>query len=45
MDLGSVFVPLGSTNGTTNAVMFGVVLMAFRDADLNVPRATARSPR
>src|SRR5438093_549739 len=27
MDLGSVFVPLGSTNGTTNAVMFGVVLM------------------
>jgi len=34
MDLGSVFVPLGSTNGTTNAVMFGVVLMAFRDANL-----------
>ena len=36
MDLGSAFVPLGSTNGTTNAVMFGVVLMAFRDPDLNV---------
>jgi mono/diheme cytochrome c family protein len=36
MDLGSVFVPLGSTNGTTNAVMFGVVLMAYRDADLVV---------
>ena len=36
MDIGSAFVPLGSTNGTTNAVMFGVVLMAFRDADLNV---------
>jgi mono/diheme cytochrome c family protein len=36
MDLGSVFVPLGATNGTTNAVMFGVVLMAYRDADLNV---------
>jgi mono/diheme cytochrome c family protein len=36
MDLGSAFVPLGSTNGTTNAVMFGVVLMAFRDANLNV---------
>jgi mono/diheme cytochrome c family protein len=35
MDLGSVFVPLGATNGTTNAVMFGVVLMGFRDADLN----------
>lgn len=36
MDIGSVFVPLGSSNGTTNAVNFGVVLMAFRDADLNV---------
>jgi mono/diheme cytochrome c family protein len=36
MDLGSVFVPLGSTNGTTNAVMFGVVLMAYRDPDLTV---------
>jgi mono/diheme cytochrome c family protein len=35
MDLGSVFVPLGATNGTTNAVMFGVVLMGFRDAELN----------
>jgi mono/diheme cytochrome c family protein len=35
MDLGSAFVPLGATNGTTNAVMFGVVLMGFRDADLN----------
>ncbi|ADB16059.1 conserved hypothetical protein [Pirellula staleyi DSM 6068] len=36
MDLGSVFVPLGATNGSTNAVMFGVVLMHFRDADLNI---------
>ena len=36
MDVGSVVVPLGTSNGTTNAVMFGVVLMAFRDADLNV---------
>jgi mono/diheme cytochrome c family protein len=35
MDFGSVFVPLGSTNGTTNAVNFGVALMGFRDADLN----------
>jgi len=34
MDVGGVFVPLGSTNGTTNAVMFGVVLMGFRDANL-----------
>ena len=36
MDLGSMFIPLGSTAGTTNAVMFGVGLMHFRDADLNV---------
>jgi mono/diheme cytochrome c family protein len=35
MDFGSVFVPLGATNGTTNAVNFGVALMGFRDADLN----------
>ena len=34
MDLGSTIVPLGSTNGSTNAVMFGVVLMHFRDAEL-----------
>src|SRR5262245_28809818 len=38
MDLGSVVVPLGTTNGTTNAVMFGVLLMAYRDADLRVHR-------
>ncbi len=36
MDVGSIFVPLGGSNGTTNAVMFGVVLMAKRDAELNV---------
>ena len=36
MDVGSVLVPLGSTNGTTNAVMFGVALMAQRDEDLNL---------
>lgn len=36
MDVGSLIVPLGTTNGTTNAVMFGVALMNFRDADLNV---------
>ena len=28
--------PLGTTRGTSNAVMFGVALMARRDADLNV---------
>ncbi|HEY6563547.1 MAG TPA: cytochrome c, partial [Pirellulaceae bacterium] len=36
MDVGALVMPLGTTRGTTNAVMFGVSLMAFRDADLNV---------
>ena len=36
MDLGAVVIPLGGTNGTTNAVIFGVGLMARRDTDLNV---------
>lgn len=36
MDLGSLFLPLGTTNGTTNAVMFGVALMRHRDADLEI---------
>lgn len=35
-DVGSVIVPLGSSRGTTNAVMFGVALMHFRDPDLYV---------
>lgn len=35
-DLGSVIVPLGSSRGVTNAVIFGVALMHFRDPDLNV---------
>ena len=36
MDIGSLVMPLGRTNGTTNAVMFGVALMAYRDAELNI---------
>lgn len=36
MDAGSLFVPLGGSNGTTNAVIFGVMLLAKRDVDLNV---------
>ncbi len=36
MDVGSLFMPLGGNVGTTNAVMFGVVLLDRRDADLNV---------
>ncbi|MFM8493999.1 MAG: cytochrome c [Planctomycetia bacterium] len=36
MDMGSLLLPLGTTNGTTNAVIFGVALMRHRDADLNI---------
>ncbi|MEX0675879.1 MAG: cytochrome c [Pirellulales bacterium] len=36
MDIASAIFPLGTTNGTTNAVMFGMALMANRDAELNV---------
>ncbi|MEM9646808.1 MAG: hypothetical protein AAF989_17590, partial [Planctomycetota bacterium] len=36
MDLGSMLVPLGTTNGTTNAVVFGMGLMHYRDGQLNV---------
>ena len=35
MDVGSIMVPLGTTRGTTNAVIFGVALATFRDSDLN----------
>jgi mono/diheme cytochrome c family protein len=35
MDVGGAVIPLGATNGTTNAVIFGVVLMGMRDPDLN----------
>jgi mono/diheme cytochrome c family protein len=39
MDFGSLLLPLGTTVGTTNAVIFGVALMRHRDAELNiVPR-------
>lgn len=36
MDLGSLAMPLGTTRGTTNAVVFGVALGALRDRDMNV---------
>ncbi|MCC6507876.1 MAG: c-type cytochrome [Pirellulaceae bacterium] len=44
MDIGSAFMPLGTTVGTTNAVMFGVALMNYRDAELNVQTLRA-APR
>jgi mono/diheme cytochrome c family protein len=36
MDFGSLVIPLGTTHGTTNAVVFGMGLMHYRDKDLNV---------
>jgi mono/diheme cytochrome c family protein len=36
MDIGSIAMPLGTTIGTSNAVMFGVALMNYRDRDLNI---------
>ena len=36
MELGSLVIPLGTTNGTTNAVVFGMGLMQYRDSQLNV---------
>jgi len=35
-EIASVFFPLGGTIGTTNAVIFGVALGTFRDAEMNV---------
>ena len=42
MDVGSLLLPLGTTNGTTNAVIFGVALMQHRDPDLSIVQ---RPPR
>lgn len=36
LELGSLQMPLGTTNGTTNAVIFGVVLGAYRNPDMSV---------
>jgi hypothetical protein len=41
MDKGSLTMPLGTTRGTTNSVIFGVALGALRDKDLNVRRDIA----
>jgi hypothetical protein len=40
LDLAALAMPLGTTVGTTNAVVFGVAVMNLRDADMNLrPRA------
>lgn len=36
LDLASLRVPLGTTHGTTNSVMFGVILGALREPDMSV---------
>jgi RoxA-like, cytochrome c-like len=36
MDLGSLRIPLNTTAGTTNSVVFGIVLGELRDKDMNV---------
>ncbi len=36
MDVGSLAVPMGTTVGTSNAVVFGIALMSYRDRDLNL---------
>ena len=43
MDVGGLAVPLGTNRGLTNAIMFGVGLMAYRDKDLNL--VTSRHPQ
>ena len=42
MDVGSMLMPLGTTHATTNAVMFGVALMAYRNPELT--RSDRRLP-
>ncbi len=39
MDVGSALLPLSTSRGTTNAVMFGVVLLNFRKPDLSLDKA------
>ena len=39
LDLASLKLPLGTTHGTTNSVVFGVVLGNLRDIDMNVDRS------
>lgn len=43
MDVGAFVVPLGTTNGTTNAVVFGQGLMSHRDEQLNLVNSPTES--
>jgi len=44
LDLGSLKLPLNSTNGTTNAVVFGIVLGTYRNPDMSVDLNRALPP-
>ena len=44
LDLATLKLPLGTTHGTTNSVIFGVVLGALRDRDMNVDRSRPVPP-
>lgn len=44
LDLAAVGIPLGTTHGTTNAVIFGVVLDSLRDPDMNFDRSRPVPP-
>lgn len=39
LDLGTLSFPLGTTNGTTNSVIFGILLGNLRDKDMKVIRS------
>jgi mono/diheme cytochrome c family protein len=43
MDIGSLVIPLGTTHGTTNAVVFGIGLMSHRDEQLNLINSPPQS--
>ena len=45
-DLAAAMIPFGETHGVTNAVVFSIVLLQFRDKDLNVvpPKGRLRFP-
>ncbi|MEM8883248.1 MAG: hypothetical protein AAGD14_04195 [Planctomycetota bacterium] len=42
IDVGQLFIPYGTTHGTTNAVVFSIALADLRDKDLNVLKRPSR---
>jgi hypothetical protein len=44
LDLGSLKIPLGGTRGTTNSVVFGILLDGFRRPDMSVDLARKPGP-